>query len=392
MKFEIQESSTIGGLKTLCTTLSTSALHCEHSHQGCLLFNGNRLNDDMEIRRTEIEDGDKLILFLRHNCSNCNACSNPYVEACPTDRHVAVIIAEDITAGQWDIRVVGDKLEVNHGDNDHSSSEETQPWQRVRKALTTIHGHHHPQCKLQDEHGRPDIRWEKVPSSPASPTAPMKIERWHLEQELSHLKAQKKKTEEVQQNKMQILLSTESEIIAREQELLRVERELQETRQAMEEAKHQVDQELEELKQVRSRAASYSIPCPAYAMDGEQEDEDSIPLSRSAPAQLESHELLTAESTQAASEDFVEAESQSTDCVLDLLSNQVEALQRKMDDEVRRTSYCSVCFAKPFVWVFKCGHAKCDDCAVELRRRSCACPECRQPLEDPRRLFWSASG
>merc|ERR1711907_461115 len=82
----------------------------------------------------------------------------------------------------------------------------------------------------------------------------------------------------------------------------------------------------------------------------------------------------------------------STDAMLDILANQVELLQKKMDDEVRRTSYCSVCYAKPFVWVFKCGHAKCDDCAVQLQKRGCQCPECRQDLEDPRRLFWAACG
>merc|ERR1712225_72005 len=137
----------------------------------------------------------------------------------------------------------------------------------------------------------------------------------------------------------------------------------------------------------------------------DEEEEES--MSRSAPAAMswaeqgqmicakhesppaENHEkaALPSSCTAAVAED---PRSPTTDKMLDLLASQVEQLQKKMDDEVRRTSYCGVCYARPFVWVFKCGHAKCDECAVELQKRGQGCPECRKPLEDPRRLFWAA--
>jgi len=77
-------------------------------------------------------------------------------------------------------------------------------------------------------------------------------------------------------------------------------------------------------------------------------------------------------------------EYQDTPSMIEQLAVQVETLQKKMDDEVKRTSQCSVCMAKPFVWVYKCGHAKCDDCAVQLQSRGSKCPECREQLVDPR--------
>merc|ERR1712005_43221 len=95
MRMMIPLTSTIGEFKKLCSTLALSALKCEHSHQSCLLYNGNRLRDERTIQSSQLANGAKLILFLRHN-HNCSACDNPSASPCSTGRHVAVIIAEDV--------------------------------------------------------------------------------------------------------------------------------------------------------------------------------------------------------------------------------------------------------------------------------------------------------
>merc|ERR1712146_402890 len=114
-------------------------------HQSCLLFNGNRLRDDRSLLQ-QIEQGAKLILFLRHH-HNCTGCADPSIAPCSTERHVAVIIAEDLDLGLWDLRVVGgDKREQQKDDQPPASSNENeeniteQPWQQVRRALSSLHG------------------------------------------------------------------------------------------------------------------------------------------------------------------------------------------------------------------------------------------------------------
>eukprot|EP00656_Telonema_subtile_P017565 TRINITY_DN1943_c0_g2_i2.p1 TRINITY_DN1943_c0_g2~~TRINITY_DN1943_c0_g2_i2.p1 ORF type:complete len:290 (-),score=80.38 TRINITY_DN1943_c0_g2_i2:265-1134(-) len=75
-----------------------------------------------------------------------------------------------------------------------------------------------------------------------------------------------------------------------------------------------------------------------------------------------------------------------------MLAAQVEQLEGELHSDSRSALLCSVCYAKPFVWVFPCGHAKCDDCGTRLVQEARGCPECRAPLADPRRLFWAGVG
>jgi len=384
MKFSIPSTSTVGELKKLCTTLSVSALGCHHTHQGCLLFNGNRLRDDATIRASQITDGVKLILFLRHH-HNCAACMEPSLQACPTERHVSVIIVESLNEGRWDLRVVGDKgsskhdeevcgeiLKTNEKEEEEINPENTeQPWQRVRYALSCLHGEY--DRRAQEEKGKESLQ--------------------KLERELSALKREKETTEQVTEQKVRVLIHTETEIAQREEELQRVKLELEETRQEVEQVR------------ARSRSASVDRVPESFIMDEDEEES----FSRSAPAAMswaEQGQMIRARdaspppenpekdapSSSCCDEKAEDPRSPTTNAMLDLLASQVEQLQAKMDDEVRRTSYCSVCYTRPFVWVFKCGHAKCDECAVELQKRGQGCPECRKPLEDPRRLFWAACG
>jgi len=399
MKFTIPYSSQVGELKKLCTTLSLSALKCEHSHQSCLLFNGNRLQDEKTIQSSQLADGAKLILFLRHH-HNCAACQNPLIEDCPTGRHVAVIIAEDIEAGRWDLRVVGGdsassqkstaavdgELSSPIQEENHAGENPAPGWKQVRRALTCLLGEFSRREQEQQDRKR-------------------------LQRELEVLQHQKEETEQMTQEQVSLLKLTESEIALKERELTRVQDELIETKRGAEQELKKVRRELEETKhevqQVRSRSASLDrMP---------EMEEDIFPfdegLSRSAPASMlsastfepmcqvcdEGQEEVSMCAAQGLRGHHLGGESKAvpsptTTNMLDILAKQVEMLQQKMDDEVRRTSYCSVCMSKPFVWVFKCGHAKCDDCAVELQNRHCSCPECRKPLEDPRRLFWAACG
>lgn len=80
------------------------------------------------------------------------------------------------------------------------------------------------------------------------------------------------------------------------------------------------------------------------------------------------------------------------EAAIEMLAAQVENLESELHSDSRSALLCSVCFSKPFVWVFPCGHAKCDDCGTRLLSERRECPECRAPLEDPRRLFWAGVG
>eukprot|EP00658_Telonema_sp_P-2_P038301 TRINITY_DN2750_c0_g1_i1.p1 TRINITY_DN2750_c0_g1~~TRINITY_DN2750_c0_g1_i1.p1 ORF type:complete len:314 (-),score=67.35 TRINITY_DN2750_c0_g1_i1:384-1325(-) len=77
---------------------------------------------------------------------------------------------------------------------------------------------------------------------------------------------------------------------------------------------------------------------------------------------------------------------------IQMLEKQMAHLESELHSDTRSSLMCSVCYSKPFVYVFQCGHAKCDECANRLLNESRGCPECREPLEDPRRLFWPGVG
>lgn len=58
--------------------------------------------------------------------------------------------------------------------------------------------------------------------------------------------------------------------------------------------------------------------------------------------------------------------------------------------EVADEVLCSICLNNKSKIVFKCGHLKCEDCADELMSREQherLCPECRQLLTSPRKVF-----
>lgn len=256
------------------------------------------MEDRLPLSSTVL-DGAKLILFLRHdhNCSTCQA--DPDAPACPNERHVSVIIAENVNKGQWDLRAVG------------GGEKGTLPQQSGIKAEA------------------PTLLRRRSSEERSM---------WTLEVEIAKLRMEKQRAQET----IQGLRATESALAKNETELKAVKA---------------------ELKALKSATSADEVRC---------------------------RELEAAPSDDAQQRGAMA--SPTTTDMLETLTQQVEQLQQKMDDEVRRTTYCSVCFSKPFVWVFECGHAKCDDCAVELKKRGLGCPECREPLNDPRRLFWAACG
>ena len=259
---------------------------------------------------------------------------------------------QDLAKGVWNLRVVGgDKQDatteeegifLDKDNTDKLTSQHT--WTKVRQTLSTLHGEYAP--------GKSATSMEAAD------------ERQQMQQEILELRRQQQQSEADAAEKSRLLrLKAEKEA-----ELRLIALEAKSSQAKAEQELRGVKEELEKLQAevTRSRStSSSSLPEGFQIYQDPPEAPQEPAMSCSAP--------------------------ESSD-MLDLLADQVDKLQRKMDDEVKRTGSCSVCMARPFVWVYKCGHAKCDDCAVELQKRGCKCPECREPLEDPRRLFWATNG
>jgi len=68
-----------------------------------------------------------------------------------------------------------------------------------------------------------------------------------------------------------------------------------------------------------------------------------------------------------------------------------EALQieEQLCDSPMKSTTCNVCMDKTVDMVFRCGHAKCSECASRLIGLGQGCPDCRAPLGSPQLLFLS---
>lgn len=262
-------------------------------------------------------------------------------------------------------------------------------WTGVRDTLCTLQRELNAKKCAQDHKIEPPSAIESVMTGHPVESRPALKNRMveqdevmRLETEVQELRRQQAKSEEIAQAKSRIMRHRECTIAQKEEELLQIVHEAQSSQAKAEEELDRVKRELqearEEVQEARSRSASASSMPEAFRIPGRESPQEEQSLSRSAP--------------ESSAFSLMHDDSIDTSSMIDILATQVETLQAKMEDQVRRTSQCSVCMAKPFVWVYKCGHAKCDDCAIQLQKRGSKCPECRGNLEDPRRLFWATCG
>eukprot|EP00657_Telonema_sp_P-1_P009708 TRINITY_DN3944_c0_g1_i1.p1 TRINITY_DN3944_c0_g1~~TRINITY_DN3944_c0_g1_i1.p1 ORF type:complete len:211 (-),score=78.12 TRINITY_DN3944_c0_g1_i1:337-969(-) len=103
-------------------------------------------------------------------------------------------------------------------------------------------------------------------------------------------------------------------------------------------------------------------------------------------------EIKQSELSKLSSQEVPHLEGLAVEECIEVLAKQIEKVETDLRSDTRNSLYCSICCEKPFVWVFPCGHAKCDACAERLVKEARGCPECRKPLSDPRRLFWAGVG
>ena len=147
VKFQFDPRGKVEDFNYMATEIAVRESMCNHAHESWILFNGRRLNNRTQLRKTGIYNGSLLLLYLRHIPEPGDMSSerqDPHEVAqqmleMRRQRHAAIITISDLNDGLFDLQVV-------HGDIRAMSTAIASYWERHRAAGAA----HHTVSELQE--------------------------------------------------------------------------------------------------------------------------------------------------------------------------------------------------------------------------------------------------